>query len=57
MGIGEDTTASPGPVQPLPHVVDEGEVLSREETNDGEEDEGVISDVTGDGAEETGKEL
>lgn len=54
-----NTTATPGPVQPLPPILDkkeaEDEVLSRENKNEGDGDEGVISDVTGDGAKENGK--
>ena len=61
MDAEEDTTdtATPCQLNRLPPVLDkveaEDEVLSREKTNDGVEDRGVISDVTRDGTKETGK--
>lgn len=45
MDVGKDTTATPGPAQPLlpeREEEDQGEVLFREKADDNDEDEGVI---------------
>lgn len=48
MVVGDETTAAPGPAQPLfperEEEKDEDEVLFREKADDHKEDEGVISD-------------